>query len=207
MIRLLMADDHSLVRSGLKQLFALMPDIDVAGEASNGQEALVLLAQAPFDLLLLDLNMPGISGSDLIKQVKAEHPGLPILVLSMHNKPQVATQALKAGADGYLTKDCDPSVLLTAIRKVAVHQHFIDPEIASQMAFSTHVAEPQQALSERELVVLRLLVQGKLVKQIAAQLSISDKTVSTHKVRLMEKLNITGMAQLMRYALEHGLLE
>ena len=207
MIRLLMADDHSLVRSGLKQLFALMPDIEVAGEANNGQEALALLAQAPFDLLLLDLNMPGISGADLIRQVKAEHPGVPVLVLSMHNKPQVATQALKAGADGYLTKDCDPAVLLTAIRRVAAHQHFIDPEIASQMAFNTQTTEPQQALSERELVVLRLLAQGKLVKQIAAQLSISDKTVSTHKVRLMEKLKLTGMAHLMRYAMEHGLLE
>jgi DNA-binding NarL/FixJ family response regulator len=155
---------------------------------------------------LLDLNMPGIGGADLIRQVKTEHPGLPILVLSMHNKPQVAAQALKAGADGYLTKDCDPAVLLAAVRKVAALQHFIDPEIASQIAFNTHDTG-QQALSERELVVLRLLAQGKLVKQIAAQLSISDKTVSTHKVRLMEKLKLTGMAHLMRYAMEHGLLE
>jgi DNA-binding NarL/FixJ family response regulator len=207
MIRLLMADDHSLVRSGLKQIFALMPDIEVAGEASNGQEALALLAQAPFDLLLLDLNMPGLSGGDLITRVKAEHPAVPILVLSMHNRPQVAALALKAGADGYLTKDCEPAVLLTAIRKVAARQHFIDPEIASQMAFGSHTSERQQALSERELLVLRLLAQGKLVKQIATQLSISDKTVSTHKVRLMEKLSITNMAQLMRYAMEHGLLE
>lgn len=207
MIRLLIADDHSLVRSGLKQLFALMPDIEVGGEASNGQEALALLAKTPFNLLLLDLNMPGISGADLITRVKTDHPGMPILVLSMHNKSQVAAQALKAGADGYLTKDCNPEVLMMAIRKVAAHQHFIDPEIASQMAFNAHATEQTQALSERELVVLRLLAQGKLVKQIAAQLSISDKTVSTHKVRLMEKLNLTGMAHLMRYAIEHGVLE
>ncbi len=207
MIRLLMVDDHSLVRSGLKQLFELMPGIEVAGEARNGAEALALLAKESFDLLLLDLNMPGLSGSDLIIQVKAAHPDLPILVLSMHNKPQVAAQALKAGADGYLTKDCDPAVLLAAVSKVAARQNFIDPEIASKMAFNTRSNGPQRTLSARELVVLRLLVQGKLVKQIAVQLSISDKTVSTHKLRLMEKLGLSGMAQLMQYAIEHALLE
>jgi len=209
MIRLLIADDHAIVRGGLKQLIALDPDMQVAGEATCGAEVLERLRQQPIDLLLLDLNMPGISGTDLIARVKAHQPELPILVFSMHNEPLVASRMLKAGANGYITKDCEPDILLAAVRKVAAHGKYIDPGIAERMAFdATSTAErpPHARLSDRELQVFRLLITGQTVNAIAAQLSISNKTVSTHKTHLLEKLNLTSMAELMRYAMQHGLL-
>ena len=209
MIRLLLADDHAIVRGGLKQIFALAPDLEVAAEAVNGSEVLECLRQTRFDLLLLDLNMPGISGADLIIRVKAHRADLPILVLSMHNEPQVAARALKAGATGYITKDCEPEILLAAIRKVAARGKYIDPELAEKMVFDATSTEQRPAhsqLSSRELEVFRLLTSGKGVNDIAAQLAISNKTVSTHKVRLMEKMNLASMADLMRYAMQHDLL-
>ncbi len=209
MIKLLIADDHAIVRGGLKQLFALAPDLQVVGEAANGAEVLERLRQQPIDLLLLDLNMPGISGTDLIGRVKAHQPELPVLVFSMHNEPLVAARMLKAGANGYITKDCEPTILLTAVRKVAAHGNYIDPVIAEKMAFdatSTAECPPHARLSERELEVFRLLITGQNVKAIAAQLAISHKTVSTHKTHLLEKLHLTGMAELMRYAMQHDLL-
>jgi DNA-binding NarL/FixJ family response regulator len=208
LIRLLIADDHAIVRSGLAQIFALTTDVHVAGEACNGLEAMALLRQQSFDVVLMDLNMPGISGSELIERVKAQQSGLPILVLSMHDSPQVAAQALRAGADGFMTKDCEPEVLLSAIRKVAAHGRYIAPDIAVKIAFDASTPdqrEPHLDLSARELTVLRFLTQGLTVKAIGAQLSISSKTVSTHKVRLMEKLGTPSMADLMRYAIEHKL--
>ncbi len=210
MIRLLLADDHAIVRGGLRQIFAMQTDIAVAGEAVNGSEVLAHLRREPFDLLLLDLNMPGISGSDLITRVKAHQPDLPILVLSMHNEPQVAARVLKAGAHGYITKDCEPDVLLAAIRKVAAHGKYIAPEIAEKLVFdatsATH-AQPHHRLSDRELEVFRLLITGLGVNDIANQLAISSKTVSTHKTRMMEKLNFNNLADLMRYAMAHNLLD
>ena len=209
MIRLVIADDHAIVRCGLKLIFALMPDFEVVAEATNGSEVLACLRQACFDLLLLDMNMAGISGSDLIARVKAHQPDLPILVLSMHNEPQVAARALKAGASGYITKDCEPEILMAAIRKVAARGKYIDPDLAEKMVFdvtSSAQRPPHSLLSERELEVFRLLTTGQGVNDIATQLAISNKTVSTHKVRLMEKLNLTSLADLMRYAMQHNLL-
>jgi len=208
MIRLLLVDDHAIVRSGLAQIVALMPEVQVAAEASNGLEAVALLRQQAFDLLLMDFNMPGICGTDLIARIKSRQPELPILVLSMHDRPQVAAQALKAGADGFITNNCEPKALLDAIRKVAAHGRYIAPDLAAQMAFDRHNPHqhaPHQRLTERELTVLRLLTQGLAVKEIGAQLAISGKTVSTHKVRLMQKLGTPNTAALMRYALEHKL--
>ena len=210
MIRLLIADDHGIVRSGLKQLFALIPDVQVAGEAASGAEVMQCLRQDPVDLLLLDLNMPGINGADLIARVKAHHSDLPILVFTMHNEPLVAARVLQAGADGYITKDCETDILLAAVRKVAAHGHYMDPGIAEKMVFdaaSTNARLPHTLLSERELQVLRLLITGLGVNDIASQLAISGKTVSTHKARLLEKLNLTNMAELMRYAMHNGLLD
>ena len=209
MIRLLLADDHAIVRSGLKQIFALQPDVAVAAEAVNGGEVLARLHLEPFDVLLLDLTMPGISGADLITRVRAHHPDLAILVLSMHNEPQVAARVLKAGANGYITKDCEPEVLLAAIRKVAAHGKYIAPEIAEKIVFeaTSPVHElPHHRLSDRELEVFRLLTAGRGVTDIAAQLAISSKTVSTHKIRMLEKLQLTSVADLMRYAMAHDLL-
>jgi DNA-binding NarL/FixJ family response regulator len=210
MIQLLLADDHAIVRSGLKQIFAMQADIVVAAEAVNGGEVLERLRQQAVDLLLLDLNMPGPSGADLITRVKAHQPDLPILVLSMHNEPQVATRVLKAGANGYITKDCEPDVLLAAIRKVAAQGRYIAPEIAEKMAFEAAGANgtlPHHHLTGRELEVFRLLTTGLGVNDIAHHLSLSNKTVSTHKVRMMEKLNCLSLADLMRYAMAHGLLD
>ena len=209
MIRLLIADDHAIVRSGLRQIFALAPDISVVGEAVNGGEVLERIRGESFDLLLLDLNMPGFSGADLITRVKAHRADLPILVLSMHNEPQIAARMLKAGASGYITKDCEPDILLAAIRKVAAHGKYIAPEIAEKMVFDVTSSDPRaphSLLSERELEVLRLLIEGRGGNEIAAQLFISNKTVSSHKVRLMEKMQLNSMADMMRYALEHDLL-
>jgi DNA-binding NarL/FixJ family response regulator len=209
MIRLLIADDHTLVRSGLKQIFALVRDFEVVGEAASGAQVLERLDQLPCDLLLLDLNMPGISGAELIEQVKGHQSDLPVLVLSMHNEPQVASRMLKAGANGYITKDCEPAVLLAAIRSVAAHGNYIDPVIAAKMVFGT-TAAPQdplhRTLSERELEIFYLLTAGRSLSAIGTQLFISSKTVSTHKARLMEKLKVDNMAGLMRYAMQHELL-
>lgn len=210
MIRLLLADDHAIVRSGLKQIFALQPDLQVVGEAVSGGEVLERLRQKPFDVLLLDLNMPGISGADLIGRVKAHLPQLPILVLSMHNEAQVATRMLKAGASGYITKDCEPAVLLAAIAKVAKGGRYIAPELAEKMVFdatSATQALPHHLLSDREMQVFGLLTTGMGVNDIAKQLAISSKTVSTHKVRMLEKLNLSSVADLMRYAMTHDLLQ
>jgi DNA-binding NarL/FixJ family response regulator len=209
MIRLVIADDHAIVRGGLKQLFALTPDLEVVGEAVNGSEVLERVRHDPFDLLLLDLNMPGISGADLITRVKAHRSDLPILVLTMHNEPQVATRMLKAGATGYISKDCEPDILLAAIRKVAANGKYIAPDLAEQMVFdltSTAQCPLHSLLSERETEIFRLLTTGKGVNEIALQLAISNKTVSTHKVRLMEKMNLSSMADLMRYAMQHAIL-
>ena len=209
MIRLLIADDHALVRGGLKQIFALVPDFLVVSEAASGAEVLERLHQLTCDLLLMDLNMPGISGTDLIAQVRSLRSDLPVLVLSMHNEPQVAARMLKAGASGYITKDCEPEVLLDAIRTVAAHGNYIDPVIAAKMVFDTPAAlhSPLHVtLSERELEIFYLLTTGHSLTAIGAQLFISSKTVSTHKARLMQKLQVDNMADLMRYAIQHELL-
>lgn len=211
MIHLAIADDHAIVRSGLKQIFSLMTDIAVTAEASNGAEVLELVhKQDALDLLLLDLTIDGISGADLIARIKMHRSTLPILVLSMHNEPQVAMRMLRAGANGYITKDCNPDILLAAIRKVAAGGKYIAPDLAEKMVFNSTEANEQplhDQLSNRERDVLRMLTQGKVVKEIADQLAISNKTVSTYKIRLMEKLNISNMADLMRYAMDNGLLD
>lgn len=209
MIRLLIADDHALVRGGLKQIFALVKDFKVVGEAASGAEVLERLRQFTCDLILMDLNMPGISGADLIAQVKAHQGDLPVLVLSMHNEPEVAARMLRAGASGYITKDCEPEVLLAAIRTVAANGNYIDPVIAAKMAFDSPAVQPKPlhvSLSERELEIFQLLTSGVSITAIGEQLFISSKTVSTHKARLMEKLKVDNMAGLMRYAMQHDLL-
>jgi len=209
MIRILIADDHAIVRSGLKQIFALSPGLEVVAEATSGEEVLATLQRLTCDLLLLDLNMPGISGPDLIQRVKAHNKGQRILVLSMHNAAQVASRVLKAGADGYVTKDSEPDVLIAAIRKVAAGGRFVASEVAQSMALEATAGDEalHANLSDREHEVFRLLVSGKSVNEIADELSISNKTVSTHKMRLMEKLQASSMADLMRYAMEHKLLD
>ncbi|MFK4445739.1 DNA-binding NarL/FixJ family response regulator [Caballeronia udeis] len=207
MIRILIADDHAIVRSGLKQIIATTEDIVVAGEAAQGAEVIEKLRTCHVDLLLLDMTMPGISGVDLIRRVRTEHPVLPVLVLSIHNEAQVVARAVRAGATGYVTKDSDPDILLAAIRKLAGGGRFMDPKLVDVMVFDTHSidAAPHKILSDREFQVLHLLAAGKSINAIADVLVLSAKTISTHKMRLMQKLGIENNAELIRYAIKHGL--
>lgn len=211
MIKILLADDHTIVREGIKRLFELTSDICVVHDAVNGTEVLELLrkAEQEIDLVLLDMSMPRVSGANLISRIATRYPTIPILVLSMHDEPQIARRALNAGAAGYLTKDSDPEILLCAIRKTAQGKRFICPTLAEQMVFAGNdekIELPHESLSERELEVMLLLVKGNSLNNIAEQLAISSKTVSTHKMRLMKKLNINTNADLVRYAIEYKLI-
>ncbi|WP_168791567.1 response regulator [Paraburkholderia aromaticivorans] len=208
MIDVLIADDHAVVRGGLKQIIATTTDIVVAAEAAQGSEVLDRLRARRFDLVLLDMTMPGISGVDLIRRVRAEQPPLPILVLGIHNEAQVVSRALRAGATGYVTKDSDPDVLLAAIRKLTGGGRFIDPKLVDAMVFETHSgdAPPHEVLSDREFQVLRMLAAGQSINEIAESCSLSAKTISTHKMRLMQKLGLNNNAELIRYAIRHGLV-
>jgi DNA-binding NarL/FixJ family response regulator len=210
MIRIVIADDHAIVRAGLKQMFAIMPEMEVVAEAVDGESVLETLRHTRSDVLLLDLNMPGISGPDLIARLKAHWPSQPILVLSMHDTAQIASRSLKAGADGYVTKDSEPEVLLAAIRKVAAGGRFISGEVAQRMALLATANSDlllHSALSVREFDVFKCLIKGMGVNDIADQLSISNKTVSTHKSRLLEKMHMSSIAELTRYAMDNQLFD
>lgn len=209
MIRVLLADDHVIVREGLKRMFDTVQDMVIVQEAQNGLELLERLRTEPVDVVLLDLSMPGLSGVDLIVRIQANF-ALPVLVLTMHNELQVAKRAIKAGALGFVTKDCDPEILFNAVRKVAGGGRYIAPELAEQMAFEKLAPVsglPHEQLSARELYILRQLVNGKSINEIAADLSISNKTVSTHKARLMQKMHFISNAEMVRYGIAHGLIE
>jgi DNA-binding NarL/FixJ family response regulator len=209
-IRLLLADDHALVREGLKRILAAAPDVEVAAEAATGDEALARVKQDDYDLALVDLSMPGLSGLDLIRRLKLEKPRLRILVLSMHGESQYAARALKAGAAGYLTKDSAAAQLLGAIRKVAGGGVHISETAAAQLLAAsarTGDASPHAALSDREFEVFRQLVAGRSLSEIAAALHVSVKTISTHKTRILEKMAMASTAELVRYAVEHRLLD
>jgi two-component system invasion response regulator UvrY len=207
MIRLLLADDHEIVRDGLKRILAACSDVQVAGEAANGDEALALVRANDYDLALLDMSMPGLSGIDLVKRLKAEKPKMKLLVLSMHGEPQYAARALKAGAAGYLTKDSAAEKLVGAIRKVAAGGvHVSEAAAAGLLAASTGEGPPHSRLSDREFEVFKQLAGGASPTEIAKRLNLSVKTVSTHKTRIQEKLGLASTAELVRYALEHQLL-
>lgn len=210
MIRLVIADDHAIVRDGLKQLLAAAEGIDVVGEAQNGHEVMLRVRDVEFDLLLLDMSMPGKSGIELIKQVRAEKPRLRILVLSMHEEPQYAVRAIRAGAAGYLTKDSPSARIVAAIRKVAGGGAWISAEAAEQLVFDAMPqtgAPPHRSLSDREFQVFELIVAGKSVTDIGTMLNLSVKTVSTHKAHFMQKMRLTNQTELIRYAISHGLLD
>ncbi len=209
MIRILIADDHAIVRGGLKQIIATTTDIVAAGEATHGAEVIDKVRQADLDLLLLDMTMPGLSGVDLVRRVRGDKPDLPILVLSMHNEGQVVSRALRAGAAGYVTKDSDPTILLSAIRKVAAGGRFIDPALVDAIVFEVGDSDkaPHECLSDREFQVLQKIVGGEAIGEIGAALNLSAKTISTHKMRLMQKLGVDNNADLIRYAIRHGLAQ
>jgi DNA-binding NarL/FixJ family response regulator len=209
-IRVVIADDHTIVREGLKQLLLAAGAFAIVGEARDGHEVLRAVRELDFDVLLLDLSMPGKSGMELIKQVKSEKPRLRILVLSMHQEHQYAVRAIKAGASGYLTKDSAATQLVSAIEKVAGGGAFISAEVAEQLARSAMPqveGPPHASLSDREYQVFRMLVSGRTVSDIADDLNLSAKTVSTHKARLMEKMGIDNQADLVRYAIRYRLFD
>ena len=210
MIRIVLADDHTIVREGLKQLLAGAPEFSVIAEARDGSEVLKHVRENDFEVLLLDMAMPGKSGIDLIKQVHAEKPKLRILVLSMHEEQQYAVRALKAGAAGYITKDSASARLVEAIRKVAGGGAVISPAVAEQFALAAmpqNEALPHTALSDREFQVFEMLASGESVSAIAERLNLSVKTVSTHKAHVMQKMNLANQSELVRYALNHRLLD
>jgi len=210
MIRVVIADDHTMVREGLKQLLTSAADITVTGEAGNGPEVLQQVRNGDIDVLLLDMSMPGRSGIELIKQIHDESPKLRILVLSMHGEQQYAVRAIKSGAAGYLTKESAAADLVSAIRKVAGGGAFISSAVAEQLALNAMPGAEgllHTALSDREYQVFKMLVEGTGVSDIAARLSLSVKTVSTHKAHIMQKMNMTNQSELIRYAINHRLLD
>jgi DNA-binding NarL/FixJ family response regulator len=204
--RIVLADDHGLVRSGLRQLIDGTPDLRVCGEAADGEALLALLKHQAADLVLLDLAMPGLSGVELIRRLRADWPALRILVLSMHNEGQIVSRALKSGATGYATKDCHPDTLLGAIRKLLAGGRFIDPVLVDSVVFNGALDEEsrQPPLSPRERQILEMVCAGMPLGDIADRLHLSPKTVSTHKMRLMQKLDLRSNAELLKYALRQG---
>ena len=210
MIKILIADDHAIMRDGLKQILAGCGDMQVVDEADNGSDALEKICQQKLDVVVLDMSMPGKSGIELIKQIKSERPKLPILVLSMHKENQYAGRTLKAGASGYLCKDGASAQLVAAIRKVASGGVFISPEAAQDLALGIVVdgdSPPHTLLSNREFQIFKLLAAGSGITEIANQLNISVKTISTHKTRIMLKMNLPNLSSLIRYALKHELVD
>jgi DNA-binding NarL/FixJ family response regulator len=210
MIRVVIADDHTIVRDGLKHLLGAAGDIEVAGEARNGTEALERVRTLAFDVLLMDMSMPGKSGIELIRQVHAEKPKLRILVLSMHEEHQYAVRAIRAGAAGYLTKESATLQLVEALRKVAAGGAFISAEVAQQLALGAMPGAEgplHGKLSDREYQILLLIAEGKSISEIAEQLFLSVKTISTHKSNILQKMNLSTQGELIRYAITNNLVE
>ena len=210
MIKLLIADDHAIFREGLKHILEDHPDILVADEAGNGQEVLDYIWKNEYDMILLDIGMPGMPALEVLKQVKNEKPRLPVLVLSMYPEDQYAVRFIRAGASGYLTKESAPEELITAIRKITAGRKYITSSVAEKLAAEVEpdAARPaHHTLSDREFEVFRLIASGKTVKQIADDLFLSVKTISTYRSRILEKMKMKTNAELMHYALKQHMLD
>ncbi len=210
MIKILIADDHAIVRQGLRQTVADQPDMIVAGEAQNAHETLKLVREQEWDVVVLDITMPGRSGLDLLIELKRERPDLPVLILSMHSEEQFAVRALKARASGYITKQSAPKELIKAIRKVHQGGKYVSPSLAESLAFElgdTDGKSAHEKLSDREYQILRMIATGRTPKEIAAELNLSEKTVATYRMRLLEKMNMKRNAELIRYAVENRLVD
>jgi two-component system invasion response regulator UvrY len=207
-IHVLIADDHAIVRQGLKQILSETDDLVVAGEAEDGAEALRIARQNRCDVFLLDVSMPNRNGIDTLKQLKKEYPRLPVLILSMHPEEHYAVRAIKSGAAGYLTKQSAPALLVTAIRQVAGGKRFISPTLAEHLAAAISddgEKLPHERITDREYQVLSRISAGKTITQIADELNLSVKTVSEYRKRLLEKMHLETTAELIRYGIEHGL--
>ena len=210
MIRLLIADDHHIVREGLKRILAESPDIQLVGEAVDGNEVLSLCDNDNIDVLLLDISMPGPGFLEILQRLEAKHPLIRILVLSMHPEDHYAIRAIKAGAAGYLTKDHSPEELAKAVRRVYRGFRYITPTLAEDLATllkADGATQLHEKLSNREYQVFHMIGSGRDTKTIAAQLSLSPKTVSTYRSRILDKMELRSNAEIIRYAIEHGLVE
>jgi two-component system, NarL family, invasion response regulator UvrY len=209
MIRVLIVDDHAIVRRGLRSLLSDEFHGAAFGEASDARQALEKLRKKEWDVALLDITMPGKSGLDLLKELKAEWPKLPVLVLSGHPEDQFALRALKAGAEGYMTKESAPEELARAIRKVLAGGRYVSPALAEKLALNVgkdSTRTPHETLSDREYDVMSRIASGKTVKEIAGELSLSPKTISTYRARVLEKLGVKNSAEIVQYAVRNGLV-
>ena len=209
MIRLLICDDHAIVRQGLKQILADVPDLTVAGEAADGPTAIQCMRAGGVDMVLLDIALPGRDGLDVLKQVRQEFPQLPVLIVSTYPEKQYALRCLRLGAGGYLNKGADPAELIAAIRKIAGGGMFVSPAVAESLALALrHESErpPHELLSQREYQVFTLIAAGKTLSQIAEALSLSSNTVSTYRARIMEKLHTHNDVETALYAVRHQLV-
>ena len=209
-IRILIADDHPIVRAGFKQVLSETPDLVVADEAGNGQEVLEHLKKKKYDVVLLDISMPGKNGLEILKELKTDYPKLPVLILSIYPEEQYAIRALKAGAAGYLTKASAPHELISAIRKISVGGRYISSSLAEKLANYLDVdmtKSPNETLSDREHQVMRLIASGKTVSEIAKNLNLSVKTISTYRTHILEKMKMKNNAEITLYAVQNKLVE
>ena len=210
MLRILIADDHAIVREGIKQILAEIPEKVTTDEATNGQEVIRKVWDNNYDLVLLDISMPGRGGLDVLKQLKSEKPALKILILSMHPEEQYAIRALKAGASGYLTKESTPHELTKAIKKVSIGKKYVSASLAETLAshLETTVEKPlHETLSNREFEVMCMIASGKTVKETAEDLSLSVKTISTYRTRILGKMNMKNNAQITHYTIQNRLVD
>ena len=210
MTRILLVDDHPVVRQGIKQVLAGAFHPAQVGEASNAAEGMSEIKNTEWDVMVLDLSLPGTSGLDLLKDLRRERPTLPVLVLSMHSPDQFARRAMNAGASGYLTKDSNPNELVKAVSEVMAGRRYLNPAVLEEMVNNLQPERgqrPHEALSDREYQVLRMIASGLTVSQVATRLSLSVKTVSTYRARVLEKMRMKTTAELMHYGIQHGLVD
>jgi two-component system invasion response regulator UvrY len=208
MIKVLIADDHAVVRQGVKQILANTADISVVGEAANGQEVIAKLGETRVDVVILDITMPESNGLQTLAAIKRAQPRLPVIVLSVHDEDQYGVQVIRSGASGYVTKECAPDQLVAAIRKAVMGWRYLSPTLAEKLEFArTDLEKPHEALSDREFEVLCLIGSGKTNREIAEQLSLSQKTISTYRSHILEKMNMKNNGELIVYALRQGLVD
>jgi len=209
-IRVLIADDHAVVRRGVRQILEETSDIQVIGEAASASELWPKVREGRFDAVVLDVNLPGRSGLELLGDIKRERPEAPVLILTVHSEEQYAVRALKAGASGFLTKESAPEKLVDAVRCIAAGRRFITPEVAEKLASSVALGEKgplHETLSDREFQILKMIASGKTVSQIGRDLALSVKTISTHRTRILKKMNLKTNSELTHYAIRNGLVE
>jgi two-component system, NarL family, invasion response regulator UvrY len=209
-IKVLVADDHAVVRRGLREILSSTGDILVGGEAATAPDVLRLVREQRWDVVVLDISLPEGNGLDLTADIRRERPDTPVLILTMHSAQQYAIRAIKAGAAGFLTKESAPDKLIDAVRKIASGGRYVSTELAETLASvlaGEASGEPHERLSDREFEILKMLASGKTVSQVASQLALSVKTISTHRTRLLKKMNMKTNAELTHYAVRNGLIE